>query len=256
MEGKDSFVFYISWFRFFDKLKKLKQREMLRKMIQDYVTDKYKDIPIEEISSGDDAVDIAFVAIAGDLKKDLKRYKDTCKKNKENIDNYWKKKKNETIQSNTTVNDRKKENNKNTDNECEYENDNEINKNILSSKHDDAIVEIIDYLNQKTGKHFKSNSKATKTLILARLKEGCTVDEFKKVIDNKCYTWLGTEQEQYLRPETLFRPSHFESYLNETIKSGVKNNPCDLPNGGFESLDDRPAPSKEELERWRNEVDF
>ena len=135
-------------------------------------------------------------------------------------------------------------------------NNNGIINNSLSSKLADACLEIIDYLNFKTNKNYKPNSKATQDFIKARLKDGYSIDDFKKVIDNKCYQWLGTEQEQYLRPETLFRPSHFESYLNEVVKSGVKNNPCDLPNGGFESLDDRPAPSEEELERWRNEVNF
>lgn len=89
--------------------------------------------------------------------------------------------------------------------------------NILSGKPDraDTRMEIIAYLNQKTGKNFRQNTKATAKLIDARLNDGYSVDDFKKVIDNKCAEWLGTEQEQYLRPETLFSPSHFESYLNQ-----------------------------------------
>ena len=78
MEGKDSFVFYISWFKYFNKLKTIEQREKLRVLLQDYVTDKFKDIPIEEISCGDDAVDMAFFSIAEDLKKDLSKWKTTC----------------------------------------------------------------------------------------------------------------------------------------------------------------------------------
>lgn len=78
--------------------------------------------------------------------------------------------------------------------------------------------EIITYLNQKSHKNFKTSSKANWQLIKARLDEGYTVEEFKKLIDNKCAEWLGTEQDQYLRPETLFRPSHFESYLNQRVK--------------------------------------
>lgn len=75
--------------------------------------------------------------------------------------------------------------------------------------------EIINYLNEKTGKNFKYNSNATNNFIDARLNDGYTVEDFKEVIDNKVYEWKETEQEQYLRPETLFRPSHFESYLNQ-----------------------------------------
>ena len=82
--------------------------------------------------------------------------------------------------------------------------------------------EIIDYLNEQTGKHFRYNSQATNGFIDARLEEGYTVDDFKTVIDNKTYEWKGTEQEQYLRPETLFRPSHFESYLNQKKVRGRK----------------------------------
>lgn len=76
--------------------------------------------------------------------------------------------------------------------------------------------EIIDYLNDKTGKHFRPTSKATRSLIKARFSEGYTLDDFKRVIDNKCAAWKGDERfDQYLKPETLFRPSHFEGYLNE-----------------------------------------
>jgi len=89
--------------------------------------------------------------------------------------------------------------------------------NNMSGKPDraDDRKAIISYLNQKTGKEFRANTKATTKLIEARLNDGYSVDDFKKVIDNKCAEWLGTEQEQYLRPETLFAPSHFESYLNQ-----------------------------------------
>lgn len=79
------------------------------------------------------------------------------------------------------------------------------------------IVEIVDYLNEKTGKKFSPNTASTRKHITARLKEGRTVDECKKVIDIKCKQWLGTQFAGFLRPETLFAPSKFENYLNETI---------------------------------------
>mgnify|MGYP002627310087 CR=1 FL=1 len=48
------------------------------------------------------------------------------------------------------------------------------------------------------------------------LAEGFTIDDFKRVIDNKCSDWLGNEKmEEFLRPNTLFAPSHFEEYLNQ-----------------------------------------
>jgi uncharacterized phage protein (TIGR02220 family) len=75
-------------------------------------------------------------------------------------------------------------------------------------------IEIIDYLNQKTGKKYPY-SKAHLTVISARLKEGFSPDDCKRVIDTRTAQWLNDEKEKYLRPETLFLPSKFEGYLNE-----------------------------------------
>ena len=94
--------------------------------------------------------------------------------------------------------------------------DNIVDNNIVenSEKHDmKVITEIVDYLNEKAHKNYRSNNKTTIRHINARLKEGRTLSDFKQVIDNRCATWLGTDMEQYLRPETLFG-SKFESYLN------------------------------------------
>lgn len=82
--------------------------------------------------------------------------------------------------------------------------------------------EIVDYLNQKTGKAFRASSEKTRTLIRARIREGYSEADFKKVIDNKCNDWLSDpERAQYLRPETLFG-TKFESYLNQkpVIRTG------------------------------------
>lgn len=74
--------------------------------------------------------------------------------------------------------------------------------------------EIVQYLNQKTGKNFKHTSKVTQRHIRARLAEGFTVSDFKQVIDKKCSDWLRDQKmKEYLRPETLFG-TKFESYLN------------------------------------------
>ena len=83
--------------------------------------------------------------------------------------------------------------------------------------HDDidkSHIEIIEYLNLKTGSKFKPTTKPYIQAIRARLKEGYTVDDFKTVIDKKCREWKGTKLEKYLTPKTLFAPSHFDTYLN------------------------------------------
>ena len=86
----------------------------------------------------------------------------------------------------------------------------------MSGKPDDVPYdEVIDYLNEKTGKRYRAKTESTRRLIRARFADGYTLDDFKHVIDVKASQWLGTEQDKFLRPETLFRPGHFESYLNE-----------------------------------------
>ena len=80
---------------------------------------------------------------------------------------------------------------------------------------------VIEYLNSKTGKSYKSTTKKTQSLIKSRLDEGFNEEEFFKVIDNKISEWKGTEYEKYLRPETLFG-NKFEGYLNQDFGSGIK----------------------------------
>lgn len=79
---------------------------------------------------------------------------------------------------------------------------------------------IVDYLNSKTNKHYKSTTAKTKDLIKARYNEGFTLDDFKQVIDNKVIDWSSNDRmSKYLRPETLFS-NKFEGYLNEQPSKG------------------------------------
>ncbi|WP_449450152.1 phage replisome organizer N-terminal domain-containing protein [Streptococcus suis] len=82
----------------------------------------------------------------------------------------------------------------------------------------------IQYLNQETGHTYKFIATHTK-FIQARYKDGYTLEDFKKVIDTKVAQWKNnTEMAKYLRPKTLFSPSNFDSYLNETPKQGQPSN--------------------------------
>lgn len=92
--------------------------------------------------------------------------------------------------------------------------------NLLNKK--EIYIAVIDYLNSKTGQQFRSTSKATQQHINARLEEGYTIDDFKRVVDNMCIDWTNTEWEKYLRPSTLFG-SKFENYLNRKPQSKGKN---------------------------------
>ncbi|MBZ8174782.1 conserved phage C-terminal domain-containing protein [Staphylococcus delphini] len=78
--------------------------------------------------------------------------------------------------------------------------------------------EIVEYLNQKTGKHYKHNTAKTKEFIKARWNQDFNLDDFKKVINNKVSEWKGTDMEKYLRPETLFG-TKFEGYLNQGLQT-------------------------------------
>lgn len=86
-----------------------------------------------------------------------------------------------------------------------------------------TIKEIVEYLNLRTKKNFKATTKATQRHINARLEEGYSLENFKTVIDKKAKEWLGTEMDQYLRPETLFG-TKFEGYLNQSDKPQGKTN--------------------------------
>ena len=82
----------------------------------------------------------------------------------------------------------------------------------------EKIAEIVEYLNSVCGTNYRATSAQTQKNINGRLGEGFTVDDFKLVIDSKAREWKGTDMEQYLRPDTLFRPTKFESYVNYAKK--------------------------------------
>ena len=96
-----------------------------------------------------------------------------------------------------------------------------INKNGKNGKNDkkEYIHEIVCYLNDKAGTSFLKTMATTHSLITARLNEGRTVADIKKVIDLKCSKWLKNEKmNKYLRPETLFNATKFDNYINELPK--------------------------------------
>lgn len=89
--------------------------------------------------------------------------------------------------------------------------------NIKNTNYEEDIKLIVNYLNENAGKKYRSDGANTK-MIAARLKDNFTVEDCMAVIDNKVADWKGTDFEKYLRIDTLFRPSHFEEYLNQTTK--------------------------------------
>lgn len=84
------------------------------------------------------------------------------------------------------------------------------------TNHPEEIRQIIDYFNHVCGTDYKYQSKATADMINGRINDGFTVEDFYKVIDTKYAEWVNNpDMCKYIRPQTLFRPSHFENYLNQ-----------------------------------------
>lgn len=110
-----------------------------------------------------------------------------------------------------------------------------INKNVKNVKKTTTVLQekparpqvpfsqIVSFLNEKSGKEFKDNTASTKKIILARWKEGFTLEDFKRVISDKVGEWHNDpKMAKYIRPQTLFGDK-FDSYLQESgnIKNSV-----------------------------------
>ena len=89
-------------------------------------------------------------------------------------------------------------------------------KKAKETKADKEATEVIEYLNIKTASSYRATTEANIKPIRARLNDGFSVEDCKKVIDTKSGQWLNNpDMVRYLRPATLFSPSKFEGYLNE-----------------------------------------
>lgn len=81
---------------------------------------------------------------------------------------------------------------------------------------------IVDHLNARVGSRYTTKNKQLRGYVHARLGEGFTVGDFLTVIDNKVAKWGDDpKMRDYLRPSTLFAPSHFEEYLNESPQTSI-----------------------------------
>ena len=173
----------------------------------------------EEVALDDPVLFSVFLMMSETVCENADKYEEKCRKNAENRTRA-KTTDDETERPSTTVNDR-------------GQNKNIKEKDSIESKEKDltekespakaeplmpAVQEIVKYLNDKAGTHYRHTSRETAELVKARLNDHYTIDDFKRVIDVKCAEWMGTEQQKYLRPETLFKRSHFEGYLNQPME--------------------------------------
>lgn len=89
----------------------------------------------------------------------------------------------------------------------------------------EQISDVLTHLNSITGKRYRATAKVNADPIRKLLKDGYSTDDLIAVIDHKAAEWKGQvwkfdngvakEATTYLRPQTLFNPSKFETYLNE-----------------------------------------
>lgn len=77
------------------------------------------------------------------------------------------------------------------------------------------IAQIVERLNERTGCAYRPTTAETVKAVSGRLSEGYTVEDFFAVIDSKSSEWGGDPRmRKYLTPQTLFRQSNFERYVN------------------------------------------
>lgn len=98
------------------------------------------------------------------------------------------------------------------------------------------VVEIVSFMNNLYGRSFDPRKKSTTTNLVQRLNEN-SVEEIKLVIANRWIEWgQNPTMKQHLNPTTIFRPSKFDKYLEESLRTRkgegiVSANKLDLKNG-------------------------
>lgn len=94
------------------------------------------------------------------------------------------------------------------------------NKDTSDKEHDSAAAEIVDYFNDTFSKLFGREGQfrltpSLRKLINGRFRDGYKKEDFIRVIDNMAITWgHDPKMSAYFRMSILFRPSHFDDYLN------------------------------------------
>ena len=83
----------------------------------------------------------------------------------------------------------------------------------------DVCARVVDDINKRAGTNFRDlNPDGTRPYNLRDLHKRHQehgVEACLRISRVKATRWIGTEQEVFYRPSTLFRPIHFDEYLNE-----------------------------------------
>lgn len=98
-----------------------------------------------------------------------------------------------------------------SDSDKEKEKPNAVAKSILS------------FLNEVSGKSFKTTTKANMSMVNSLVKDGYSEEEVKLVCRFKNWQWKGSDMSEYIRPSTLFAKKNFDGYLQAAIEESRKH---------------------------------
>lgn len=109
-------------------------------------------------------------------------------------------------------------------------------KDGQSGKPDDAVL-VIEFMNNVLDTKYKRTTKSHIENINARLSEGHSVEDLKRVVEHRKSLWSNDpNMATYLRPQTLFQAGKFQGYLT-AAKAIAKPSSHNLSNKVYESGD-------------------
>jgi uncharacterized phage protein (TIGR02220 family) len=121
----------------------------------------------------------------------------------------------------------------------------------------------LHWLNEKSGKHFRELDSNLKFISARLCEEGVDIEGVKLMIERQCKMWKGTNMAEYLRPETLFNKTKFDSYFSarelpvKAINQGNQNeNRKSVSEQRNEGIGKSSAPSRsiDEIIAERNKI--
>lgn len=205
---KDNFLMKKEWGPMIQALPSEKVGDLLKAI---YLLDTNPNLELE-----DPILQGIFILMKGYINSNEKRYAEKCLKNSENARKKREERELEEIRADANEGDNIQLGTIVSERMQTKADDNEDVRNAPDKSYSLIIFNIISHLNIKAHKKFRTNSKIAREYIIARLNDGYTEEDMIRVIDNKVEEWLGDpKMERYLAPDTLFRPKHFERYLNE-----------------------------------------
>ena len=201
---KKTFVMYMSWQPLFDNLSDEDAGQMIRVI--------YKYQATGDMPNADWKLYPTFMMLKATIDEDTAKYKEKVERlaNNRNQDDI--NVKSERNQDDIAL--------VATDTDTDTDTDTSSKKKIKATETD---IRILDYFNSKCNTSYRYKNQEILKLIHGRLKDGFSEDDFKRVIDIKYEEWFDNpDMAKYLKPSTLFRPSHFEEYLNQKTKGEPK----------------------------------